>query len=292
MLSSLGRSLLSVRLATPLSGIRLFTDNNENNNNNTEPPQFIPENTVEEIIQRAALDVSARPEFYRELLQSKLYVINEDGGEGEGQRTTKKDEKFRVRCVGAEGKVWVPIFTSLKRMAEFGQQNGARYLGAEAKVIFESMPEADFLLNPGSSFGKEMTKVEVKQLLSGELFGTEQMTIESGTEVQIGEPQDVPQTLLSSLSRFFSVKKDVKNAYFAEFVNPTNNKVEGLLAVTCDKENQSSILETISIITKSSEVKYEKPLVTVWLGTDNDVFDDFFATQTPFYPKPVEEKGK
>ena len=171
-------------------------------------------------------------------------------------------------------------------MQDFKPSDGARYLGGDAKIIFQSMKDADFLLNPGSAYGKEMTRVEVQQLLSGELFQTENIHIKSGTEMVLGDPLEVPELLLKQLGDSFAGMSSVKNAYFAEFVNPDTNKVEGLLGVTCEEEGErENVLEMISIIGKGQDTGYEKPLVTVWLGAGGDVLDEFFQTKVPFYSK-------
>jgi len=169
---------------------------------------------------QAASDPAYRPHFYKELVQSKLFVIQEGIPLNEGQTTVEKGYQVQIRSVEFNGKSYLPVFSSLPRLQTF-LRSEAQYLAMNALDFMKLTQGAGFLLNPGSDYGKEFTKEEVESILQGTLWQpSERFEFEKPTEVQIGHPAIYPKELVEALCRYFKTTKEVKRAYVAQILNP------------------------------------------------------------------------
>ena len=119
---------------------------------------FVPENDLEAALVRAATEAAARPEFYRLLLTSTLFVIARIEGRKltPGNNTIQAGERMQIATGDLNGKRFHPVFTSLKRLQEANPEN-ADWLSLNGRALFETTKGATFVLNPGVQYGKELT---------------------------------------------------------------------------------------------------------------------------------------
>ena len=142
---------------------------------------FVPENELERSLVAAVRDPAARPDFYRQLVASNIFVA--DGA----------------------------MFSSLTRL------NTATYREMNALEFLKSARGTKVLLNPGST-GKEFLPEEIESILDGSIWQFHRReTIAAGTEVLIAQPARYPTELVETLQRLFGTDKGVKRAYLAHF---------------------------------------------------------------------------
>ena len=133
---------------------------------------FEPENSLEALMQAAGNDPQIVPAFYRALLASEIYVLTPETPMQPGRRRSLKyQEKLNVARVEFQGLMWLPAFTSKKRISDYVKEPEI-CLGAAARHIFEMLPDANFWLNPRSECQKPLPASEVALLMSGQIFET------------------------------------------------------------------------------------------------------------------------
>lgn len=131
---------------------------------------FEPENSLEALMQAAGKDPQIVPAFYRALLASEIYVLTPETPMQPGRRRSLKyQEKLNVARVEFQGMMWLPAFTSKKRISDYVKEPET-CLGAAARHLFEMLPDANFWLNPLSECQKPLPESEVALLMSGQIF--------------------------------------------------------------------------------------------------------------------------
>ncbi len=164
-----------------------------------------PTNRLEESLVKAALDPAHRPQFYRDLLASDIYVIQEGPPpDRPGHRVLPAGELLKIRTLSFNGKQYVPIFSS-RAALQAALSEEAAYLALNAAEFFRITAGADVVLNPGWDHGKEFSKEEIAGLLDGSIWQPrERFAVKRDTTVQIGQPARHPKELVETLSRLFT----------------------------------------------------------------------------------------
>lgn len=184
-------------------------------------PDFIPNNPLEELLVRAATDPAARPDFYRELRRSTLFVITPEAPARETTRiTTQSTSVAIVEWQGPSGP-FVPIFSSRERLEEIAKRTGRAigFLGMEGAKLFEVLTQRTeaAVLNPGLPYGKDLTPDEIRRLADGSIAArAEQRVLKEKTQILLGQPAVFPQTLVDALDRLFQQRDTVEAAYVAQ----------------------------------------------------------------------------
>lgn len=199
---------------------------------------FEPENDLERSLMRASTDAAYRPEFLRGLMDADIFLALMALG---GQITT-----------GADGKAVIPAGTTLElKTVRKGEESFIPFFSApvRAKVVFrddhiiapdktrgvfERYPSAQFVLNPGSDFGKEFLRGEIDRLLAGD-FGPDlrRVTIDNATQALLTSPMPYPADLVTDLTALFETMASIKAAYLGQITLPGED-AQLLVAIDAD----------------------------------------------------------
>lgn len=179
---------------------------------------FEPENEIERMLMRAAQEPSERPAFARALIDAEIVVVLvPEGGRiapgPDGQAIVPEGTRLTLQSVTRGEDRLLPFFTAPSRARAWF--SGDHIVAPDrTRDLFGRYPEAFFVLNPGSDYGKEFTPAEVKRLLAGHFEeGAETITIPAGEQVMLGHPSDVPDELIAALSREISAEKSIRGAW-------------------------------------------------------------------------------
>jgi hypothetical protein len=133
---------------------------------------FEPENRLEALMHSASKDPETAPAFYRLLLATEIYLLTPEAALKPGRRRALKyQEKLTIARVEFQGMMWLPAFTSKKRISDYVMEPETCF-GAAACHLFEMLPNANFWLNPRSECQKPLPASEVALLMSGQIFET------------------------------------------------------------------------------------------------------------------------
>ncbi len=243
---------------------------------------FIPTNSLEQRLVEAATDVGARPAFYRELLESDVFVpgFTEQGGEGE--TVVKAGDNVSIaHWQDQNGAPYVPVFSSMQRMQQAITEK-QNYLRVNARSLLEIVEGIQVVLNPGAPYGKEFTSEEISRLLDGSIFkGTQRHIVEQEQQVMLGQPSVYPQKLVDALKSLFAQHKTVESAHLAHIFNATSGEPPHTIIGIKAAGDISGITADAGMV--AGEVLARHEIVDfIQMGTDN-VSSYMLKSTEPFY---------
>jgi hypothetical protein len=173
------------------------------------PLPFIAENELERALVKAVKTPLHAPDFYRLLLESDLLVLGTaEGQEGASEAfSLSPGAKLNLIPGTRDGGRFLPLFSSLPRMQEYLKQE-SKYLSINGRALLEVTRGGPVILNPASEYGKELSAVEVAQLLDGPKPDGEPRII-------IGEA-DYPVALVEALRSLFGSRTDIAAAWMIQ----------------------------------------------------------------------------
>jgi hypothetical protein len=194
-----------------------------------------PLNPLERSLVAAATDPAARPQFYRDLASSDLFVI---------QEPDTPPQQLNIRPIEVNGHDCLPVFSSLGRLQRFIDRE-VGYAGMNALEFMKITRGAHLLLNPGSDYGKEFLPEEIASILDGSIWTPQQSyTTERETQVLLGQPARYPAELVDVLRRVFPKFGSVRAAYVAHFFNPAQDaKAHTLVAIDASERWDEIVAE-------------------------------------------------
>jgi len=174
------------------------------------------DNVLEIALELAAAEPAHRPEFFRLLLESTIFILGSSDQMDEGSVTLKANTQIQIKnWVKPDGSSVIPFFSSLRAL-QLAIQSDEQYIALPARTFFEITRGAELILNPRSEYGKEFTRTEVEALLSeGVSRLPEQRVVEKDTQVLLGQPSNYPTAMVASLTTLLAKHSNVKAAYLA-----------------------------------------------------------------------------
>lgn len=249
---------------------------------------FEPINDLEKSLINAATNPAARPQFYRDILESDIYLINHsDDQTNIKNNVLQAGTQLNIQSFERDGQVWLPIFTSLQRLEEYIRSN-ANYLQMRGRDFFEITRGAYVMLNPTFSYGKEFFPDEISQMLDGSIFQpTKTYTAQKDTQVLIGQPAVYPTELIKALASYFAKNPLVNKAYLALMSNPTEEKPHLLVAIDGNGDWQKIVGDAGVIASQA----IEKGEVIDFMRLNNNSLSKTVMRQSkPFYEKSFLKK--
>jgi hypothetical protein len=249
---------------------------------------FEPVNDLEKSLMNAATNPASRPQFYRDILESDIYVINHQDDKVNIQNNVLQGgTQLNIQSFERDGKVWLPIFTSLQRLEEFIRSD-SNYLRMRGKDFFEITRGANVLLNPNQEYGKEFFPQEIEQMLHGSIFQpTKTYTAQKDTKVLIGQPAVYPQELVKVLSAYFAKNPLVNKAYLALMSNPEDDKPHLLIAID-GKGDWQKVIGDAGVI--ASEAIGKGEVIDFMRLNTSGLSQTVMRQSKPFYEKPFLKK--
>ena len=248
--------------------------------NDSQPVAFEPANLLEVVLKKAADDPACGPQFFGELLDSKVLIIPA----GEKPRiiggVVPENTKIAIAPVAVGGRNCIPFFTSEARLPA-----GAEYLLLEAKALFQITRGSFLIMNPGAAYGKEFFPDEVSRLLDGSIFEPrERYVAQKPMQVMIGQPSDYPKELVAALSRLYSGLAEVRRAWVAFYQNPERDTEGGLLIAldVADTKAMERVSGQTGIVIES--VPKKQKYVDL-IRYDGSGVTGYFTNQKPFYQR-------
>ncbi len=129
--------------------------------------KFKPENALERSLVRATLNPVHRPAFYREFARATVFLVHHGPRprEADGAVTLKRGAVLRIAPVKVDGKSYLPVFTSARRLSDT-VRGDVDCITINAAEFLRLVRGAEVVLNPGSGFGKVFTREEIDSILS------------------------------------------------------------------------------------------------------------------------------
>lgn len=178
---------------------------------------FEPENDIERMLLRAGADPAERSGFLRALMDAEVFVVlvaKADQIVQDADGTIPKDTRLRMPAVVRGEERLIPFFTAASRARAWFKDD--HVVAPEwTRGLFTRHPDQAWILNPGSDYGKEFTRSEVKGLLAGD-FGeqrTRNITVPPGEQFLLWYPSEYPHTLIAALGHALGAVESVRGAW-------------------------------------------------------------------------------
>lgn len=243
---------------------------------------FKPENQLEKSLVNASKNPSSRPQFYRDLLEADILVINR-GKENLKIKNNllEKGSKLEIPNIERNGKLWIPIFSSLTRLRELIPSEVV-YVKLNARDFFENARGSEIILNPASEFGKEFSSEEVEKILDNSIFKPYQTIIaKKETKLIIGQPAVFPEKLVKELIKYFSTNKNIIRAYLVQIYNPESSEPPHLLVSIDARGDFEKIIGDVGLI--ATGVLGKDEFIDFTRLNNSDVSQGIFNSTKPFY---------
>ncbi len=206
------------------------------------------ENRLEALLALAAEEPAHRPEFYRVLLESEVYVISdlEQKDEGQGDLTTCDTLSILTICADDSDPI-IPFFTAVDKLTRFAEFQ-SQWIGINARNLFILTKGATLVLNPQSRFAHPFYPAMIEALLSSGIHhACRQTTSQAYTGVSIGPPEPYPSKMVDSLIIFFAARPDVTTAYVALKQEAEDRRPHLLVGIDAGNDVEHIIREAGSV---------------------------------------------
>jgi len=224
-----------------------------------------PENELERAMLLAAMQESARPEFYRLLLDSELVVLGEMG------------ERISIETVENGGQKFHPVFTSDTRCEAFAPREMPRFR-MQGRILFEVTRGAAFVVNPGWDLSKTLTPEEIAWCLS---------VPQAGGNLIVAQPKVHPKRLIKALCVLFTSRALIKAAHLAYVAREgVDHEAHPIIGLVADGDVPRLAEE---IFQAAAEALPGTVIDVVWLNPDaplNDLQQHLLGV-TPFYKRTL-----
>jgi type III secretion system (T3SS) SseB-like protein len=196
---------------------------------------FEPENEIERLLMRASAEPAERPGFARALMDAEVFVVLVSDSPivpgPDGKITIAPGAKLALPNAMRGEERLIPFFTAPSRAHAWFREEHV-IAPDRTRALFERYPNAPFLLNPGSDYGKEFTPAEVKRLLSGQFSdGPRTIVADAPQQVLLGHPKEIPAALIEALGRELDTVKTVQGAWLMLAMLPGNPEQSWMLGV-------------------------------------------------------------
>jgi hypothetical protein len=189
-----------------------------------------PVNDLEQKLMHAANDPASRPDFYKALMDSKIFVIGFTDVGGEGVTTLPTGAKVSIESWEKnDGTKITPFFTSLDALKR-ALKKQSRYVSLPARSFLELTKGSSLVLNPASPYGKEFYPNEVQALLdTGMNHVAQSRVVQKETKVLLGQPANFPSEMVSALTALLAKHSVVKAAHLCLMHDPSAGEKPSLI---------------------------------------------------------------
>jgi len=244
------------------------------------------QNSLEVALARAADEPASRPEFYKILLDSEIYVIGHTDAPGDGRSTLPAGAKLSI--VSWENKDGIPItpfFTSLEALQRSLQEE-TRFVSMPARSFFEITRGATLVLNPASSYGKEFLPNEIEALLAtGVNHVATERVVETATQVLLGQPAEYPSEMVSSLAALLARHPNITAAYLCLMHDPGSMPSPALVVGFEGNGDVKAVIREAGSVAADTAPRGE-PVDFVEIKRGAGGISDYFVTSVqPFYER-------
>ena len=243
------------------------------------------ENTLEKSLRLAVDEPAHRPDFFKTLLNSTIYVLG-TAGTGEGQVNLEAGSNISIaHWQQPDGSAVIPFFSSLQTLQR-SIDSEASYIEIPARSLFEITLGTPLFLNPKSPYGKEFFPEEVRHLLSNGIGQKPvQRTVEKDTKVLLGQPSQYPSKMVNSLTQLLAKHRNVKRAFLALMHDASSDqKPHLIIGIEADGDIEWVMHEAGNVA--GDTAPDGEPVDRYRVHEGESGLSDYFLKQTaPFYER-------
>jgi hypothetical protein len=199
---------------------------------------FEPENDIERMLVRASAEPAVRPGFARALLDAEIYLVLVPDGPvvagTDGSVTIPEGTGLTLPSASRGEEKLIPFFSAPSRAQAWFR--GQHVVAPErTRNLFGRYPDAPFVLNPGSDYGKEFAPDEAQRMLGGQFDdGPQTVTAEAPEQVLLAHPSEIPDALIAALGRELGAVRSVHGSWLMLAMRAGESEQSWMLGVDHD----------------------------------------------------------
>ena len=247
------------------------------------------ENALERLLRIATSEPGRRPEFYRRLLDSDVYVITTKRRPGQNIVPANSDLAI-VQFEFTDGTWVVPFFSSLA-MARHGAPGEEAAVIMRARELFEAFPQRILVLNLNCPFGRQFYPDEVERLLAtGSLDETENEILDKAKLVVFETVTAPPAESISALITLFSRTPGITAAYLVRCLDPGHVKRATLVIALVAQGNMDAVMRESAGVIRDTYRGTDVVDMIVMPDRDEQIWTNIRAIGTRFYDRSWGER--
>lgn len=225
----------------------------------------------------AALELEARADFYRILLNGTVYVLGERRGRDTVLQRWKKQ---------GDGSEIIPFFSSL-RLLEQAISTPTPYLRLNGRDLFRAADETPLILNPFSETNKDFLTDEVAMLRLDGLASVLLSGVNGKAKQHLlaGLPETLPPGLVGAANERLARHESIESAYIVQTFMPDSDAPPRLLMAIGTDTIIPNLLDELAVVF-SPLLPAGMQMDLVWLD-DELPLKDFLINET----RPIYRKG-
>lgn len=243
-------------------------------------------NALEISLISAASEPANRPEFYKLLLNSRIYVIGHSDNPREGESLLPVGSKLSIiNWEKQDGTPAIPFFTSIDALRNALKEE-AGYVAMPAKDLFEMTRGSILVLNPSSTHVKEFSPTEIDTLLSTGINRIAvEHTIQEDTKVLLGQPSHYPLEMVLSLSKLLTKHPTVKAAYLCLMSHEKPDSAPSLVVGVRGAGDIRTAMKAAGTVAADTAPK-GAPVDFIEVKIDDEGISEYFLRSVqPFYER-------
>jgi hypothetical protein len=246
-----------------------------------------PANDLEQKLMLAANDPASRPDFYKVLMDSQVFVIGFTDAGGEGVTTLPTGAKVSIESWEKnDGTKITPFFSSLDTLQR-ALKKESKYVSLPARSFFELTKGASLVLNPASPYGKEFYPNEVQALLdTGMNHVAQSRIVQKETKVLLGQPASYPTEMVSALASFLAKRSAIKAAYLCQMHDPSSSEGPSLVVGFEGGGGLARVMNEAGSIAADTVPKGRKVDFVVVKDGEAGLGSYMLKSVKPFYERP------
>ncbi|MDR6990159.1 enhanced serine sensitivity protein SseB C-terminal domain-containing protein [Luteimonas sp. 3794] len=245
-----------------------------------------PLNPLEIALARAADEPAERPEFYKALLESDVYVIGHTDTPGDGLATIPAGSQVSIVNLEKEdGTPFIPFFSSLDALQRVLHEE-TRFVSMSARSFLDITRGATVVLNPESDYGKEFLPNEIDALLATGLnHVAAERVVQKATRVLLAQPETVPSDMVAALTAFLKKHAGIKAAYLCVMHEAESTQAPTwIVGLEGDGDMDAVMRQAGSVAADTAPRGEPVDFVRVQRG-DGGLSDHFTGLVKPFYKR-------
>lgn len=160
------------------------------------------------------------------------------------------------------------------------------FVGMKGRDLLNVLRDNDLVLNPGSDYGKFLTRDEVNGIIDGSIFNPQETRAVGGKRILLGQPKDYPHHVTEALSRLFAQNRDVKAAYLAHaFIAEIDKEPHTLIGVEVTGDWKRVIEDAGVVVREVAKGGEVVDFVQIHRGAKDTVGAYMQGQTKPFYKR-------
>ncbi|WP_269913476.1 enhanced serine sensitivity protein SseB C-terminal domain-containing protein [Acinetobacter sp. HY1485] len=202
-----------------------------------------------DLLEKAAKNPQARPEFLAYLAQANVYCLAIDPKQNTQALNLTERIQFQ-KWENSTGQAAIPFFLSLEEL-ERSVQAPHPYVCLSSQQLFKMTKGETLVLHPMSPYGRAFLPHEIEFLIS--------MPKAQEPDVVLGKPEPMPKELLAQLRQVFVQHTNIKRAYIAMMYLDIKSEPKTVVGVevTQDVKAVMDVLDALDVTCEFIQIQQD-----------------------------------